>query len=561
MEAIYNIAEICARKGINNAILSPGSRCAPLTFAFTRHPDFQVKTISDERSAAFVALGISLTTEKPVVLVCTSGSAAYNYAPAVAEAYYSQIPLIVITADRPDEWIDQLDGQTIKQQNIYGSHVKKSYHLPVDHSHPDSVWHINRTINEAINLALTAAKGPVHINVPLREPFYPNSFKPVRFDVNTRIINTIPNDNVINNALLEELHKKISSFQDILIVAGQGKIDNALKTALENFCKKTQAVIIGDIISNTHNLTGAITKHDIILSYDNNRKILSPDLLITFGRSIISKPLKQLLRNNPPKEHWHIDPSGIGADTFQCLCKIIPVSATYFFENVNYSGTNNSYNNIWKKLNTKAENFINNFFHEPLSFNEFSAIEKVMKNLPENILLHLSNSMPVRYANYFSSQKDLEIYCNRGTSGIDGVTSTAMGAAFSGNKQVVLLTGDMAFFYDRNAFWHNYDYKNLRIILLNNHGGGIFKLIDGPSAEPEVDEYFVTKQKLNATSLAKEFNIEHHLCKNFQDIDNCLVSFYTPSEKAKIMEIDTDVSVNTEVFKLFKNKTVELYAK
>lgn len=153
MQPIFNIAEICARKGMRDMVLSPGSRCAPLTLAFVRHPDINTKTISDERSAAFIAIGIAQQTLLTTGLVCTSGSAAYNYAPAIAEAFYQQIPLLILTADRPPEWIDQLDGQTIKQESIYGKHVKASYSLPVDYSHPDSKWFIERTLSEAINLS------------------------------------------------------------------------------------------------------------------------------------------------------------------------------------------------------------------------------------------------------------------------------------------------------------------------------------------------------------------------------------------------------------------------
>ena len=173
LQPIWNIAHICYKHGIENVIISPGSRSAPLTLAFARHENLNCKVVADERSAAFVALGIAQQTGKPVVLICTSGSAAYNYAPAIAEAYFQQIPLLVLTADRPPEWIDQLDGQTIRQNNIYGKHVKESYTLPVDLSHKDAIWHVGRIVSEAINLSKTYPFAPVHINAPFREPFYP----------------------------------------------------------------------------------------------------------------------------------------------------------------------------------------------------------------------------------------------------------------------------------------------------------------------------------------------------------------------------------------------------
>jgi 2-succinyl-5-enolpyruvyl-6-hydroxy-3-cyclohexene-1-carboxylate synthase len=174
LQPIINLINILAKKGVNNAIISPGSRNAPLTIALVRHPEISTKSISDERSAAFIALGIAQNLKAPVAVCCTSGSAAYNYAPAVAEAFFQEIPLIILTADRPKEWIHQYDGQTIYQTDIFGKHVKKSFEIGADYSHPDSVWDIERTINEAVNLAKSYPQGPVHINIPLREPFYPS---------------------------------------------------------------------------------------------------------------------------------------------------------------------------------------------------------------------------------------------------------------------------------------------------------------------------------------------------------------------------------------------------
>ena len=175
MQAVYNIAEICARHGITDVVLSPGSRSAPLTLAFARHPELTVRVVPDERAAAFIGLGIAQAQRRAVALVCTSGTAGLNYAPAVAEAFFQQIPLLIFTADRPPEWIDQLEGQTIRQHNLYGAHAKGAFEFPVETSHPDAKWHSARIINEAINLAQAAPAGPVQVNVPLREQFYPQA--------------------------------------------------------------------------------------------------------------------------------------------------------------------------------------------------------------------------------------------------------------------------------------------------------------------------------------------------------------------------------------------------
>ena len=188
LQPVVNIAEICARKGVENVVLSPGSRCAPLTIAFARHPKLTVRTVSDERAAAFIALGMAQTTGKPTVLICTSGTAALNYAPAVAEAFFLQVPLLVLTADRPPEWIDQLDGQTIRQQQVYGQHIKRSFDFPVALENPDAVWHTERMVSEALNEAVAYPAGPVHINVPLREPFYPADGENLQYGTEVKVI-------------------------------------------------------------------------------------------------------------------------------------------------------------------------------------------------------------------------------------------------------------------------------------------------------------------------------------------------------------------------------------
>jgi 2-succinyl-5-enolpyruvyl-6-hydroxy-3-cyclohexene-1-carboxylate synthase len=280
--------------------------------------------------------------------------------------------------------------------------------------------------------------------------------------------------------------------------------------------------------------------------------------LITFGKSVISKNLKLFIRKYKPSKHWHIQLSGYTADTFKSLTSIFPVSPEYFFNSLNekldQSSKKSAYYSLWKKEEEKAKEKLNVFFQQEKRFNEFSSLKKILNSLPDNSILHLSNSMPVRYANYLgiSKSKNIEVYCNRGTSGIDGVISTAFGAAISTDKIVTVITGDMAFFYDRNALWNNYTPDNLRIIILNNHGGGIFRIIDGPNKQAELDEYFETKQTLIAENTAKDYNLNYFLCKSEKDLEKNLGSFFIPSEKSGILEIETDSKTNAEIFHTFK---------
>ena len=564
LQPIYDIAEICSQHGITNAVVCPGSRCAPLTISFSRHPDIKVRTFSDERSAAFIALGIAQQTQKPVALICTSGSAAYNFAPAIAEAWYSHVPLIVLTADRPKEWINQLDGQTIQQPNLYGSHVKRYFELPADYEHPDSVWFIHRSINEAINLSKREIPGPVHVNIPLREPLYPGKDEAIAFTKSLRIVNEEKTSSPLGLADWEYIQQSWPSTKKVLIVGGQDQPDKKLKQLIGSLVTRHKAVLIGDVISNLHELDQAVRYTDNFLAQapEELKKTLQPDLLITFGRSVISKNLKLFLRKYQPTQHWHIQPAGEVADTYQSLTKIIRCDQLSFFSKLNTleeagdfeNQKRENYRLLWEAEEHRTARASEQFFKQP-TFSEFHFIHEVIQALPDAVNLHLANSMTVRYANFIglkSEKNDVAVFSNRGTSGIDGCTSTTTGHSLESDKLNVLITGDLAFFYDRNAFWHNYPMPNLRIIVLNNHGGVIFGMIDGPGSLPEAEELFITRQKLSAKNLCQEFGIEYTLIDNVKKIKNTLKDFFEPDQRPKVIEIETDSRTSKEVFEQFK---------
>ncbi|MFN6946667.1 MAG: 2-succinyl-5-enolpyruvyl-6-hydroxy-3-cyclohexene-1-carboxylic-acid synthase [Cytophagaceae bacterium] len=550
MQAIYNIAEICYQKGLNEAVLSPGSRCAPLTLALVRHKGIKTRTISDERAAAFTALGIAQQTCKPSILLCTSGTAVYNYAPAVAEAFFQHIPLLILTADRPQEWIAQQDGQTIFQENIFGKHVKKSYSLPADYSHPDSKWFIERTVNEAINLSQRYPAGPVHINVPLREPLY--SETPISFDTSVKIFETLPSRPSLTTPAREGLMKILASAGKVLIIAGQHQENSILKSRLAKISRECRIPVIADIISNLHG-EDFIQNHDLFLSNTITDQ-LKPNVLITFGQSVISKSLKTFLRNNKPGIHFHIDPAAQAADTFQSLTGIVEEFPEDFFNAFDNSYTNSeSFYQFWKDLSVKGNTVLTNFLHQQKSFSELELTHTILEELPDNSDLHLANSMPVRYANIIGLRnKFIRVFANRGTSGIDGVISTAYGGALVSGKITTVLTGDLSFFYDRNAWWNNYRPDNLKIILFNNHGGNIFRIIDGPGKQAELDEYFETIQKQSAENTAKDFNLNYFFCNSTSKLMEGLKNLYSTPDPA-ILEIETSGKINAEVFAEFNH--------
>lgn len=571
-QPIYDIAELCFRKNIRHAVLCPGSRCAPLTLAFARHPGITTRTFSDERSAGFVALGMAQSLGSPVVIICTSGTALYNLAPAVAEAFFSHTPLIIITADRPSEWIAQHDGQTIYQKGIFGNHVKAGFELPQDYDHEDSLWGINRIVNDALNSSVDFPRGPVHINAPFREPLYPSkgedmiSYSDVRvIDIHTPVIQ-------LSDDRIAKMRKEWTEFNNILLVVGQHVADPATQRAVTEFQKRHQVPVVHDIISNLHDAPDTVQHSDLFLGQasENLKEMLRPDLLITFGNSLVSKNLKIFLRKYRPKRHWHVQLPGPAADTFKNLSDIFYTTPTLFLETLTLHARQEpfeaqkqqNYFKLWEVEERRMSRGLDQFFADG-QLTELSLVKSMMEQLPRDADLHLANSMSVRYANFIglhaSKDKGIRVFSNRGTSGIDGSTSTAVGHALVSGRPTFLITGDQAFFYDRNAFWHNYPLENLRILLLNNHGGLIFDILEGPSSVPEAGEYFITRQKLNARKLCEEFDFDYLRPDHPRKVRNVLKDFFAFENKMKLMELETDTSLNKQVLEKLKLKIKNSY--
>ncbi|MEX2230968.1 MAG: 2-succinyl-5-enolpyruvyl-6-hydroxy-3-cyclohexene-1-carboxylic-acid synthase [Cyclobacteriaceae bacterium] len=571
-QPIYDIAELCVRKNIKQVVLCPGSRCAPLTLAFTRHPDITTKIFSDERSAGFIALGMAQSAGSPVIIVCTSGTAAYNLAPSIAEAYFSQTPLVVFTADRPAEWVAQHDGQTIYQSEIFGKHVKKFFQLPQDYDHEDSLWAINRMVNEALNLSLQEPPGPVHINASFREPLYPaKEDGEFNYSITIRVIREPESVLELSEHVKEKLISAWSGFNNILLVAGQHRFNTSLIRCVSGFQRKHHVPVVHDIISNLHEVGSTVQHSDLILGQAsaNLKESLKPDLLITFGQSLISKNLKIFLRKYPAKSHWHIQPSGPIADTFKSLTDVFFTSPRAFLEFLTsvemvhpFEGQKQqNYLKLWDVEEKRMLRTLGDFFEES-ELSELSLVKTLTDNLPEDSNLHLANSMSVRYANFIgvlAGKKGIQVFSNRGTSGIDGSNSTAVGHSIISGRPNFLITGDLAFFYDRNAFWHNYPVPNLHILLLNNHGGLIFDVLDGPSSIPEAREYFITRQMLNARKLCEEFGFEHIQPDHARKVKNMLKDFLDFGNSIKIMEFESDTSTNKEVLDKLKLKIKKSY--
>ena len=551
MEIIFNVPHICHKLGVEHAILCPGSRNAPLSIAFERCEHIQTHIISDERSAGYIALGIAQSTRKPVVVCTTSGTAVSNLIPAVTEAFFQKLPLIVLTADRPLELIHQGDGQAIDQQGVFDNHILYSKSLYPDYHSLETQRLVERCLSEAlIESTQKHRMGPSHVNFPFREPFYPKAL-----EGNTIPINLIKEEAIEPSLSGEQwngLNNELKGYQRILVVCGQFNTTLQLTEDLNLM----SAPVIAECTSNVLSEDNVIKYHDVILNPKNEKTFdqLRPDLVITFGENLLSKNLKQFIRSSDCK-HWHIGHRSSAADVFGKLTRIIPVSAEYFFHQNAYEAVNSGFLANWLYQNNISKLYTSVFLNDA-PFGEFKAISQVHLNIPPNAQVHYSNSMPIRYGNLFpiAESKKARVFCNRGTSGIDGSTSTVVGQCIAKPDQLqIFITGDMSFFYDRNAFWNNEDLSNLRIILLNNNGGGIFNMIPGPKAQPELEKNFLTKQTLSATDLANEHNFEYYLCDSQDQLDTALASFFTPSKNARLIEVHSTITKNTEVFDEFKS--------
>jgi 2-succinyl-5-enolpyruvyl-6-hydroxy-3-cyclohexene-1-carboxylate synthase len=537
------LAEICSQFGIEHAVICPGSRSAPLVFAFNRNKNIKTYSIIDERSAGYFALGMAQQLQKPVALICTSGTAALNFYSAIAEAFYQKIPLVVLTADRPLELLNQQDGQMINQVNVFGSHVRGSlnYNTILRTSHSE--------LRTFLNKSMYPVMGPVHINVPLVEPLYENLEEEIVIENLEKPLNIFGDFD--NKNIIDALHQT----QKRVIIIGQNLPDLKLLATLKILAKKDFA-ILADVVSNQHE-SSVLKQFDFLVSQANieTLQVLEPDFIISLGGPVLSKALKLWLKKQKPKFHFRIQQDETLVDTYNNVTEYLFGNNNEVLKSIaNAEYTGSTYAEYLGLMELKSQRKIAEFINQNnVEFNELATVNFVLKNLPKNSQLQIANSTAIRYVSYLGiPDKNITAFCNRGTSGIDGCTSTAIGAANMTNEIVTLITGDLAFFYDRNAFWNNFVPNNLRIILLNNHGGGIFNLIDGPNTQPELEEFFLTKHHLTAKNLADENGLNYLICKNNDEFANALETFYDVSERAKIIELSFDMDKSADIFKAFK---------
>lgn len=566
------VIQLCKLKNIKHIVISPGSRNAPLTLGFTNDDFFNCYSIVDERCAAFFALGIAQQTKEPAAVVCTSGSALLNYYPAVAEAFFSDIPLIVLSADRPKHLINIGDGQTINQQAVFEKNILYSANLKLDLKDENKLSNkeelpifknlenklerflgvqqgIQSDNEEDINTAIDLArfkKGPVHINVPFDEPLYEMvgelSITPKIEELDIKIPK-------INQGELKDCLDEWCVSKKKMILIGVLPPNAIEQQWLNDLSNDDSVIVFTETTSNVHHKTFFPSIDKMIAPLDDvDFKSLKPDILITIGGLIVSKKIKVFLRTYQPNHHWHIGEKNAN-DTFFCLNKHIVATPNDFFADFLPKITHavrSQYRDTWfavKQWRTKKHLE----YVKQIPFCDFKAFNRMLKSVPNKTILQLGNSSTIRYAQLFNMNPSLDVYCNRGTSGIDGSTSTAIGFAVASPKQTTFITGDLSFFYDSNALWNNYIPKNFRIIVVNNEGGGIFRILPGHKNTDNFDYFFETKHHLTAKQLCDMYSFEYFTAHNDQELETALKPFYNKSKLPRLLEVFTPRTENDAI--------------
>lgn len=536
-----NVLELTAllkAHGIAHAVLCAGSRNAPLNHSLASCPDIRCTPVTDERSAAFTAIGLCQALRRPVAVCCTSGSALLDMAPAVVEAYYQNIPLLIISADRPPSIIGQMDGQTIVQPGSFHNYIRKEVTLPEPHD-AESLWFCNRLINEALIELTHKGSGPVHINVPITEPFFDMS-APGLPDARA-FVREESSRTVLTPSMRDEWQKA----ERVMIICGQSLPDPALARALGRAADEGRAVVVCEHLANLESSLGRkgfIGTADLVLAGPGADALPAPDLVITMRGHVVSKRLKKYLRAVRPARHWHVSPDGACPDLFKCLTRAAEADPAELLNLLadEKCSRSTAFQDAWQQENDAVRRRVAAFRHT--EFTDLAVMRRFLEALPDGSALQLANSSPVRNAQYYPLPPHTEVCCNRGVDGIDGSLSTATGFAMGSPKTTYALIGDLSFFYDQNALWKLKLPANLRILLFNNGGGGIFHVLPGLDSEHR-DLYIAGTNPFHARHVAETFGLGYLTAKNDAELGEALSAFCSPEAAGKplLLEVFTDI--------------------
>lgn len=553
-------AALLSAHGVSEVVASPGTRNAPLIVAMKRHGKLNVHTVVDERSAAFIGLGMSSASSgTPVAIVCTSGTAPLNYAPALAEAWYRHIPLIAITADRPKAWIDQNDSQTINQAGIYANFIKKEVDIDVAGDDPERLWMANRAINEALLAARTGCPGPVHINIRIDAPIGIVEDVPEidAWGDDTRVVTSpSPVMPAICTDGFEELAAELAPPARVMVVAGF-MLSGFGDAILRELSRRPNVVVLHEAQSNLHGYGDFIPNIDasLLAAKAESNDALTPDIVITLGGAILSQRLKNYLRTLKGVRHWSIGEQTV-ADCFRTMTRLIPYDAHATLSALvrMIPKRNNSESTAFKQgwLSASKQGFVvASKYAADAPWSDFKAVDKLMDSFPRGWNLEVSNGSSIRYVQLFDYSAASRIQCNRGVSGIDGSTSTAIGAATISESPTILLTGDMSMQYDMGALATDFIPATFKIVVLSNRGGNIFRFISSTRHLDECESCLAECTNLPLEQLARAFKFKYLRACNEEELDKALPKLISSNKQPVILEIFTDGNLSAQVLHKF----------
>lgn len=544
------------KAGVKDVIISPGSRNAPIIQELVRRKTLKLYMVPDERVAGFRALGMSLKTKRPTVVVCTSGSAVLNYLPAVSEAYYQQIPMIVVSADRPYYRLNKGEGQTIEQKGALKNFILDELNVTIDEEQ-SNYEALDKSLFEIIRKTRFPLPGPVHINMEFEEPLYQTqpsiSLNYSNFD------DLLPEDITHSELSIADV-KTIVESKRIMVLCGQRVPDHSIEEELNIFSERPQVIVLTETTSNLHGEHFISSIDKTLMAMDLSQSQYAPDLLISIGDAVVSKRIKKYLRKNKPKVHWHIHPNGDYKDTFDVGVQGLKMRPDNVLAELNQitPKIESDYRNYWLQAYLRANTWHQKFLKNQV-WSDLKAFEIILDQFNSDDSLHVANSSPIRYHQLFEKTSRYSTYCNRGTSGIDGSLSTAVGFAEKANETVWLITGDMSFIYDSNAFWSD-QLPDLKVILLNNGGGGIFSIIPGPSKVPEYQRFFTAKTKTGFKSLCAAYHLNYLYANSIENLKNNLNKL-SDLGGTSVLEVDTRDADSAKIlhnyFKAIKHEKLE----
>ena len=553
-ECILQLTALLCAHHVEHVVVCAGSRNAPLAHSLASCPKLVTHPCVDERSGAFEALGLMQGLQRPVALCVTSGSALLDAAPAVAEAFYQELPLIVISADRPLAWIDQRDGQTIRQPGSLHNFVRRDVSLPVIASDEDR-WHCNRLINEALLEAVAPVPGPVHINIPLSEPLFHFATPDLP------AVRTMQRSFAQGLTLDAEARATWQKARRILVLPGQMLPDAHMAALVHGLCRQHVVVAaehlanLGDPARDTAGDAACplVTRADLVMAglgsgSQEAEALLAPDLVITLGGHIVSKRLKKYLRTLPHLVHWHVSADGSMPDLFQHLERVFACQAPAFVQaltDLHKEAWDAAFVQAWTDADARADAALRETLAQnaqaETAFSDVFLMQRFLNSMPEGAALHLANSSPVRNAQFWPLPKETRVFCNRGVNGIDGSLSAAMGCARVTDGPVFCCIGDLSFFYDVNALWREDLPGNLHILLFNNQGGLIFRTLPGLSS-PYLASHIAGANSLQARAVAENAHLAYFSAVTLQEFERVLPAFCSHKGSC-ILEVQTNPAI------------------